>query len=438
MKHKESQIEHFVNKIKKEQPENKIKIIMGNNGSGKTRNLISRYSETTENKVYLSEDYPILLKKFMNAIEQGGLLTEIKENHLTPLPAKQIKSLNMMIDKKYEEVNFAEVGIDVLQEEFSTNHIEYLLNDKNITFERFQEKSFYYIKVKDSDELEYDIFQMGTGEYLSIVYYLNMSDEERKGFFYFIDEPCNYLSPLCIDSFVKLMIESMAVRRQQFIFTTNAHEIIDRLVSYNPEMEMYLLEYQSEELITYETYRNHYSERYNILPLNNSRKSMIKLFVEDKLAKEYIQYIIPKELTKFVEIVYVNDGESELTKILKSISLLEEYDLVSDEWKPLIIYDGDQKREKDPLDEEISLYLPFPNVEEAFQEIIEKGSSLIEQGKYITAKRIFRTKDIHDAYYAVQKLLEFNSDEVMKLISDSYETENKHIIEKINEILINE
>lgn len=432
MNYRESKIGNFIESISKKQPDNIIEIIVGNNGSGKTKSLINRYIHEKNEKIYISEDYPILLKKIMNIVKQTGYLGEIIEN-LVDIQPRQITNINMMVGKKYSKIKFSEIDIDFFKEKFQEIDIEMLFGDENIDFERYFERSFYYILVEDDSGNEYDVFGMGTGEFLSIVYFLLMTDPEKKQVKYYIDEPCNYLSSLCIDNFTKLMIESMRNRKNEYVFTTNSHEIIDRLVYYGANSQLYLVSKQVETRLEYDTYVRLFSDRYKaLLPM---MKNKVTVFVEDILAQKYINQMIPVSIKEFVEILYVN-GESELNRILNSKETLEKFELINESVKVLAIFDGDQKKNEDDLCNDKVGYLPFENVEQEVKVMFENGEGLFtDRSAQNIIENIYTVSEIHDTYYKVIAAIEHSELELIDSICDKYSNENAIIIESIQNIL---
>lgn len=404
---RENKVLDFSEKIN----EGSIEVILGHNGSGKTRYLKSCSIRETKEKNIISESYPILLKLIIQILNDDEFLdgkqylevTEKKLPHLNTLLGKEYKSI------KYTLFNYEDI-FDVYGED--VNHLfgKHLLSN----FDDIKSHDFYHVQVSTDTET-FSTVELGVGELAIIVYFLLF--ENTKNTTFFLDEPGNYLSSLSISNFIKLIIKSSAINGNEFFLTTNNQEIIDYLISYKVVPNIKYVDCKHGMVSwTMEEYYSFYEERYSLIKKINSDVNKI-VFVEDNLAQKFVEKIVPD-----IKVVLA-DGAGNLKNIEKVFNFLKDSSLYDGDFS--IVYDRDEYDKSKTYANNI-LFLPFENVEQAVIDMVKEQRGLFETiGKSTLMKlQMFcDNKELHDAYKAILIESKMSEDDVINYLIKLHQSE---------------
>ncbi len=270
---------------------------------------------------------------------------------------------------------------------------------------------FFYVEVTDSEGKSYDSLSMGRGEYLSVVYFILFHEEIKKSKVY-IDEPCNYLSYFSLQNFSKLLIKSSAIDKNEFFLTTNNLDLIDNLMRYDINLRMIFNYPTVAKDISNEDYYCIFGDRYQ-------KKEEVGriIFVEDVLAKKFLNGLFPNEKIVFVQ------GVGELRIVDSFSSLIGKFKFP----EIRVIYDGDQTSQQ--------FRLPFDDVEtyviNNYEKFIESEISETEDFKISDC---IKRHEKHDAYLEILKILSIREEQCLEKLVKEYKDSKwfKEISDYIN------
>ena len=214
----------------------------------------------------------------------------------------------------------------------------------------------------------------------------------------YIDEPCNYLSYFSLQNFSKLLIKSSAVAKNEFYLTTNNLDLIDNLLCYDVDLKIIFNYPEGTSEISKEDYYSIFCARYQ-------KKEEIKrvIFVEDVLAKKFLDRLFPNE-----EIVFVQ-GEGNLRIVDRFSALNTQFKFP----EIRVIYDGDQKDRQ--------FRLPFDDVESYviynYQKIID---SKIPKATSFRIEDSIKRLEKHDAYLEILNILNLEEEQCLDRLVKEY------------------
>ena len=389
MKIKDQKVLDFAKKT------NDFVVILGANGSGKTSKLKSIFNDMSDvnpdiKQVYISDSYIINSGQIVNYFISN---TDIDSLESREIKNSDLKHLNTMIFKEYHKVTYKTIDFDGFTDIFGDQ-----IPEVDILFDRYSRNiRFFYVEVTDSEGKSYDSLSMGRGEYLSVVYFILFHEEIKKSKVY-IDEPCNYLSYFSLQNFSKLLIKSSAVAKNEFYLTTNNLDLIDNLLCYDVDLKIIFNYPEGTSEISKEDYYSIFWARYQ-------KKEEIKrvIFVEDVLAKKFLDRLFPNE-----EIVFVQ-GEGNLRIVDRFSALNTQFKFP----EIRVIYDGDQKDRQ--------FRLPFDDVESYviynYQKIID---SKIPKATSFRIEDSIKRLEKHDAYLEILNILNLEEEQCLDRLVKEY------------------
>ncbi|OCS91945.1 AAA family ATPase [Caryophanon latum] len=385
-----------------------IKVILGHNGIGKTRFLKNEYDLDCGEKAYLSETYPILSKKFIEIIKELDLFEELT---FIKVREKDLRMLAAMLGKRYKSIKYTIVSMNELEERYEAEDIMKIFGASIIEeLNEYRSHVFYYIEVEDEYGFTYTSHEMGVGEYLIAVYFFMFNLEPEKKPIYYIDEPCNYLAPMSLRNYVKLLIYAAVNKNIQFVMTTNNYDLVDYLINFNAKIQLILKEQEEVIEVDTEKYTQIFrKEIFNDKGLLNKKV----VFTEDQLAMDFLKDKVDSVL--FVK----TNGEANLTKVVDVIKLAGHAILNGVNIK--CVYDGDQ-RSKIEENEWVSV-LPFLNVEEEIFRLFEEEDPYFSEIETLERYQILSTireEEIHDAYRRLKCILNKNDDEIVSYLQEKH------------------
>lgn len=402
LKYKDKKILDFSKKNK-----NDIDIILGANGSGKTKKLEDCYrknkaKDNNSMHLFFSDSYLIKSGQVVKYIISNTDINSIESTEISEKSLKHINALNAKVNNMYKKIEYKIIDYDIFTDIFGNE-----ISEINILFDEYDKDiKFLYIQVTDSSGVSYDSLSMGRGEYLAIVYFILFEKEISNSTIY-IDEPCNYLSYFSLQNLSRLLIKSSYVKNNKFYLTTNNLDIVDNFINYRVKLNI-IFNYSDESLdssITLEDFYLIFKDRYNkTVDYGNL------IFVEDILAKKFLDKLFPHS-----EIVFLS-GESKLQTVESFYKVISEIpeDIKNRRFPSVkFIYDGDQ--------EDRDHKLPFDNIESYVNNNYELFSrtNISESVKYSIQNSI-ATKDLHDAYLDVLTSLEVTEDECLNILVEKY------------------
>lgn len=407
MKLRENKILDLSKKIDRES----IEVILGHNGSGKTRYLKSCSVNETKAKKIISESYPILLKLIIQILNDEDFLDG---NQYLEVAEKNLPHLNTLLGKEYKNIKYTlfnyEDILDVYGED--VNHLfgKHLLSN----LDDIKSHDFYHVHVSTETET-FSTVELGVGELAIIVYYLLF--ENTKNTTFFLDEPGNYLSSLSISNFIKLIIKSAATNGNEFLLTTNNQEIIDYLISYKIVPNIKYVDGKSGMVpLSIKEYYDFYKERYDITKKIDSDENKI-VFVEDNLAQKFVEKVVPG-----VKVALAN-GAGNLRNIEKVFKFLKDSSLYDGDFS--IVYDRDEYDESKTYAENI-FFLPFDNVEQAVIDMVKEERDLFEsigKSSLMKLQMFCDNKELHDAYKAILIESKKSEDDVINYLIQLHQSE---------------
>lgn len=388
-----------------------IEVILGHNGSGKTRYLKSCSIDETKAKKIISESYPILLKLIIQILSDDEFLDG---KQYLEIAEKKLPHLNTLLGKEYKNIKYTlfnyEDILDVYGED--VNHLfgKHLLSN----LDDIKSHDFYHVQVSTDTET-FSTVELGVGELAIIVYFLLF--ENTKNTTFFLDEPGNYLSSLSISNFIKLIIKSAAINGNKFLLTTNNQEIIDYLISYRvvPEIK-YVDGKRGMVPWSMKEYYSFYEERYNLIKKIDSDENKI-VFVEDNLAQKFVEKVVPD-----VKVVLA-EGAGNLGNIEKVFNFLKDSSLYDGDFS--IVYDRDEYDESKTYAKNV-LFLPFDNVEQAVIDMVKEERDLFEtigKGSLMKLQMFCDNKELHDAYKAILIESKKSEDDVINYLIQLHQSE---------------
>lgn len=328
-------------------PEKRINVFCGCNGAGKTtvaqailsclkgeiEESIIKNDGNTKLRREISRDIKYFIfdshttSRVKDYLKQDEIQDILDEISFTKLDESQLKILNHMSNREYDEISVGEIEKINIIEDIKP----YCIKD-----------CLPYFKVKFSGK-EYESPSMGMGEHLIFFMYFLLKDMDKDTSI-ILEEPENYLSPVCQERFMDYLLNIIFVKKYIVYLTTHSPHILHNIpkdlinVLVNIDGKINVIESETTD------------SALSSLGLTLEKEGLFLL--EDYVGLEFLKYILKTNsmanIIKKYEFIVVG-GEGNIENALK-------YIVPSKSFKVFGVFDGDINGKIEP--KENYLFLP--------------------------------------------------------------------------------
>lgn len=271
---------------------------------------------------YIDCDQAVECLKFWDQSNLDELLESEEEHSFT---SEQIEDVSFIVGKDYSEC------------------VSYEISDEEKPY------SVVYFKVKE-DKNEYDSLGMGLGEHFLFYIYYVLENIKNDSVF-IIEEPESFISVLSQERLIDYFAKIIDKKRISIIISTHSPSILKRI---NDESIRLITRFNGDVIVNAD-YSCENVEKILCDSLNIAKNKTVTVFVEDYVARVFLEYLLRIELPsdyKKIEVVSVN-GESEITNRLQ----FDDSKYVSHKF--IGVYDGDMNNDAKIGEIRDKIYWPY-------------------------------------------------------------------------------